>query len=149
MAYDLASPEWRLLQATANDVVERALSLGLHALSLDEQTFFLVWVADGEVGNGGMHAVCYNSTGDYLRKMPGAFVAIGALEKAKLFERLFSYFGPNGPSENHETRLKQHEALSVRAIADIDALDNLYFSNAEDLHTPLYLLAQRIRGVQA
>jgi hypothetical protein len=145
MAYDLASPEWRLLQGTANDVVERAYSIGLGALTAEEQAFFLVWIADGEVGNGGMHAICYNSSGDYLQKMPGAFVAVGAPEKAKLFERLLAAFGTSGPSQKHEIRLEEHAALSKQAVADIDALDDMYYSSTEDIHTSLLKLAREIR----
>ncbi len=144
MRYDLASPEWQLMQETANRVVSRALSTGIASLAPDERSYYLVWIAEGEVGNGGMHAVCYNSTGNHLLKMPHAFVALSAPKKAALFSRLISAFGSEAPSEVHEIRLRQHEALPERAVVEIDALDDAFFA-AESVDEQLYLLAKRIR----
>jgi hypothetical protein len=144
MRYDLASPEWQLLQETANTLVSRALKHGLSTLTPDEQTYYLVWIADGEVGNGGMHAVCCNSTGNYLRGMPHAFNTLGAPQKAALFIRLIDVFGAEPPSETHETRLTQHDALPEGAVAEINSLDEAY-SAAEDVTPALYVLAKKIR----
>jgi hypothetical protein len=144
MRYDVASPEWQFLQETANTLVSRAMKYGLSTLTPDEQTYYLVWIAEGEVGNGGMHAVCYNSTGNYLRGMPNAFNTLGAPQKAALFVRLIDAFGAESPSEIHDTRLTQHNALPERALSEINSLDGAYFA-AEDVTAALYVLAQKIR----
>jgi hypothetical protein len=144
MRYDLASPEWRLMQETADTLVARERTHGLGTLTPDEQTYFLVWIAEGEVGNGGMHAVCYNSTGNYIRGMAHAFNSLGATRKAALFKRLISAFGAEPPSEIHEARLTQHEALAESAVAEISSLDDAYFAS-EDVDHALYVLAQKIR----
>jgi hypothetical protein len=147
MRYDLASPEWQLLQHTAATIVTRALSSGIASLTPDERTFYLVWIAEGEVGNGGMHAVCYNSTGDYLPDLPNAFAAIGAPKKAALFRRLIASFGHHPPSTKHEVRLKQHEALPESSVVEIDSLDEAFYSS-EDVNEQLYSLAYKLRSSQ-
>jgi hypothetical protein len=94
-----------------------------------------------------MHAVCYNSTGNHLREMPGAFLALGAPKKAVLFKRLITSFGSEPPSEDHDIRLKQHEALPESAVIEIDSLDEAYWGS-ESVDEELYLLAQKIRNPQ-
>jgi hypothetical protein len=133
MQLTVDSPEWRVLEKTADRLVELEERVGLEALPDEERVFFLVWIADGEVRNGGMHAVCYNSTGDYLRSFPEAFEAIGAPRKAELFVTLMRIFGFHGPSPDHEIRMKQHASLSDDAGAQIDALDDAYFSAPEPI----------------
>jgi hypothetical protein len=145
MRYDLVSPEWQLMQKTADSLVKRALSTGIASLTPDEQTYYVVWIAEGEVGNGGMHAVCYNSTGDHLREMPNAFVALGAPKKAALFKRLMTAFGTEPPSEDHKIRLRQHAALPEGAVFEIDSLNKEYFAS-EYVDEQLYLLAEKIRS---
>ena len=135
------------MQETADSVVKRALSTGIASLTSDEHTYYVVWIAEGEVGNGGMHAVCYNSTGDHLREMPNAFVALGAPKKAALFKRLMTAFGAEPPSADHEIRLRQHEALPESAVFEIDSLDESYLAS-ESVDEQLYLLAQKIRTSQ-
>jgi len=147
MRYDLASPEWQLMQKTANTLVTRALSSGIASLTPDERTFYLVWIAEGEVGNGGMHAVCYNSTGDHLPDLPNAFVALGAPKKAALFRRLIASFGHDPPSSDHEVRLKQHASLPESSVVEINSLDDAFYSS-EDVNEQLYSLAHKIRSSQ-
>jgi hypothetical protein len=142
MTFELESSEWRSLQATATKLVEKESRDGLSSLSELEKTFFLVWVADGEVGNGGMHAVCYNSTGDYLMHLPSAFRAIGAPVKAAAFDSLINAFGIEPPSPDHDIRLEQHSNLSARAEAAIDALDAVYYAAGEDVTDLLYSYAR-------
>lgn len=147
MRYDLASPEWQLMQQTATALVTRAVANGVDSLTPDERTFFLVWIAEGEVGNGGMHAVCYNSTGNQLHELPSAFAAIGAPKKAALFKRLIAAFGRQPPSADHDVRLKQHEALPERSGIEISSLDDAFYSS-EDVNEKLYTLACKIRSGQ-
>lgn len=146
VALDIFSPEFPLMQAVAGRVVTREAAEGYDALSLDEQVYFLVWMADGEVNNGGMHAVCYNSTGDYLREFPEAFRAIGSPERAALFEALIELFGPDGPPRDHAGREEQHEAMSDEVHEQIDALDHAYYSIDDDLEGRLWRLAEVIVG---
>jgi hypothetical protein len=138
MHFLLESPEQKLLQTTANRIINRGFATDIADLPQEEQVFFLVWIAEGEVGNGGMHAVCYNSTGDYLRKIPDAFRAVGAIKKGVAFERLMMAFGPVEPSAIRSVRERQHEALSDEAVSQIDALDDLYFQTSEDIDLLLY-----------
>lgn len=143
MVFALDSPEWSLLQATADRLIDRETRLGLGSLTADERTFFLVWIAESEVANGGMHAVCYNSTGNYIRLFPVAFRAIGAPTKAAAFERLAEVFGAAGPAIDHETRAEQHESLSEAKATSIGRLDRTY-DTAERIDEALYVLAKKI-----
>lgn len=131
------------MQETANTLVERAAAQGISSLTPNERTYFVVWIAEGEVGNGGMHALCYNSTGNYLREMPDAFLALDAPKKSALFVRLIAAFGREPPSADHMVRLRQHEDLPDSAVAEIDSLDEA-FSSAESMDEHLYLLAKKI-----
>ena len=144
MGFALDSPQWSRLQSAAGRVLEKRESSGTRSLSEAEETFFLVWVADGEVSNGGMHAVCYNSTGDFLTSLPNAYRAVGAPKKAALFERLIRAFGENGPSSDHSKRLEQHERLSEETASAIDGLDDEYFALEEEIDELLYVWSKRL-----
>jgi hypothetical protein len=136
--HDLRSPEWRLLQSEASRVVDSVDEHGLDHLTDDDKVYFLVWIADGEVNNGGMHAVCYNSTGNFLHLFPNAFLAIGAPKKAELFVRLSGAFGPGGRPRDQPTRYQVHCELPEEAVLSIDALDDEYYAIGEDLRELLY-----------
>lgn len=99
---------------------------GFDALSPEEQVVFLVWIADGEVGNGGFHAICYNSTGNYSEHFPKAFLAIGASEAFEIFQEFLNIADPPA---NHGDRVKWHNALPENGatIRAISALDDRYF----------------------
>ena len=116
---------------------------GFDTLDEVERVTFCVWIAEGEVGNGGMHAVCYNSTGDYLRYFPEGFRAIGASKKAEYFQRLFLLFGENGPSRERAIREEEHAALAEESLDAIDALTDDYFSSGEDAIELLFAYLKR------
>lgn len=144
MPFDIDSLEFQLMRAVAERVVNREAADGYDALSRDERVYYLVWIADGEVNNGGMHAVCYNSTGDYLRELPAAFRTIGSPERAALFEALIGLFGADGPARDHARREEQHEAMGDEIHEQIDALDHAYYSVEDDLEEGLWRLAESI-----
>jgi hypothetical protein len=126
------------LQPEAKRVVDKYFKHGFSSLNPTEQVFYCVWAADGEVGNGGMHAVCYNSSGNELAHFPAAFEAIGATQKAQLFQKLIEAFQPEKPSQEHEKRVQQHKALSQQAKSQIDDLDEEYFASKENIDDLLH-----------
>jgi hypothetical protein len=126
------------LQPEANRIVDKYFARGFDALTPKEQVFYCVWAADGEVGNGGMHAVCYNSTGNELTHFPAAFEAIGAKQKANLFQKLIDAFLPETPSQNHEQRVQQHKNLTAAAKSQIETLDDQYHAITENTDALLY-----------
>jgi len=126
------------LQPEAKRIVDKYFKQGFDALNPTEQVVYCVWVADGEVGDGGMHAVCYNSSGNDLAHFPAAFEAIGAPRKAHLFQKLIEAFAPEKPSPDHEKRVQQHKALSQQAKSQIDSLDDEYFASKENVDDLLY-----------
>ena len=132
-AVDFRSAEWNALTTFYRSACEKLEASGFGALTEPERTTFCVWIANAEVVNGGMHAICYNSSGDYLPSIQTAFREIGAARKASLFEQLAKAFGPSGPSTDWDTRINEHSSLSERSIAIIDALDKQYYSTAEDI----------------
>ena len=141
------SAEWEAISSFAVSAIDKEWTSDFDSLDDAERIAFCVWVADGEVSNGGMHAVCYNSTGDYLPHIPDAFRAIGANRKAKLFEELSLVFGRAGPSVDHQHRIKQHESLSETSMAKIDALDDQYFATSEEVADLLFFYLKRLGKV--
>ena len=141
---EFESVEWEAISNFASCAIDKELNWGFDSLDEVERIVFCAWVADGEVSNGGMHAVCYNSTGDYLPHVPSAFRAIGANRKAALFEELSLVFGREGPSIDRQHRIKQHESLSEACIAKIDALDDQYFATSEEVADLVFLYLKGI-----
>jgi len=145
MTFPFDSNEFNLISSVAAEVVDRAFSAGFESLSWDERTLFLIWITEGEVGNGGMHAVCYNSTGDYLQWIPQAYRSIGHWQKAGLFDRLREAFGPSGPSSNHAARIAQHERLSDKTCSRIDALDEEFFALPDSIDDSILEISKRLK----
>ncbi len=140
---EFESPEWDALQTFAQQVCDKAAESHLNQLNEFERVAFLVWIADGEVRNGGMHAICYNSTGDYLPYLPEAFRKIGANRKASLFERLSRVFGDRGPSTDHAIRIQEHASLPESSNDIIDSLDANYYSTNENIDELLFTYLER------
>jgi hypothetical protein len=140
MALEYQSPQWNAISRFAHHACDKEAKEGFDSLSELERTFFCVWVADGAVCNGGMHSVCYNSTGDYLQHFANAFESIGAPKKGQTFIRLATIFAPDGPSLNHVQRLAQHDALSPSKKDQISALDDAYESTGEAVDELLFHL---------
>jgi hypothetical protein len=146
---EFESGEWKAIETYSVAAIEKEAASGFDSLDEAERIAFCLWVADGEVGNGGMHAVCYNSTGDYLPHIPNAFRAIGAIRKAALFEDLALVFGQGGPSTDLELRNEQHESLSEASSARIEGLTDEYFEAPEEVFDLLFSYLRKMGKVFA
>ena len=70
------------------DVVNRVYKTpaGLGSLNAQEQVYFLVSCAEGEVYNGGLHQFFFNSAGNHYRKTVEALRLLGLTDAAELLE---------------------------------------------------------------
>lgn len=125
--------EYAFMNDCWSKIVTRFDEVGFDGLSDSERVYFLVQLADAEVNNGGFHAVCYNPTGEYGTRFADAYRAIGATEKAKLFDDLNAVFGRDGLPEDFSVREAAHSALSASETKTIDQLDSEYFDSSESI----------------
>lgn len=72
------SATFEAVQRVADDVFRRANEVGFDRLRDEEQVFFCVWSAVGQIDNGGFYQFYYNSSGDWALESARAFEAIGA-----------------------------------------------------------------------
>lgn len=114
-------------------IVSRFEEVGFDGLIESERVYFLVQLADAEVNNGGFHAVCYNPTGEYGTHFAEAFRAVGATDKAGLFDDLNRIFGDKGLPEDFREREAAHSALSKSESNSINELDSKHFSSVEQI----------------
>lgn len=130
----VSDDEFAMLSRQANRIVDQVSEMGFESLTDAEKIFFLVWVADGQINNGGFHSVCCESTGDYAYLFPNAYRAIGAETLAEVFEDLIIAFGDKGVPHDQPTRYKVHCELNDTAIREIDLLDNRYYDASNRIH---------------
>jgi hypothetical protein len=120
-----------IVQPIATAACAKVAARGIAALSDSERIAFLIWLAVGEADNGGLHAICYNSSGDYIRLFPAAFQAIGAAELFAVFGGLRSLADEIGLAQDHATRSEQHATLPEKVLAQIDVLEQRYNSSSD------------------
>lgn len=76
----------------ANELIDvvskKCLENGFEALSESERVVWLISWADFEVNLGGATGYLYNSAGDHLPDLPGAFATIGCAELADTARKL-------------------------------------------------------------
>ena len=118
-------------------LIARVEDVGFDGLSESERVYFLVQIADAEVNNGGFHAICYNPSGEYGARFSDAFAAIGAPEKASLFDELNRIFGDEGLPEDFREREAAHSKLSSSEFDRIDSLDARYYNSEESIESLL------------
>ena len=135
-----------ILQSQANCIIDQVEKDGFESLSPDKAVFFLTWVADGEINNGGFHAICYNSTGDYGHLFADAYREIGACNKAKLFDEFLLAFGTEGMPTDQPTRFERHSALNDPQIQIIDALDEKYYQDSDPIDQLLLRWVKRFES---
>lgn len=123
MAFDLNSPEWAQISATADAVCGKADKLGLLALSPDEQAFLCVWVADGHIC-GGSFLRFFHYHADLLACAANAYQAVGLPGLAKIVRRAVAEF-PH-PSESEDDRLQQLDSLDEKTSTALDDLFGEY-----------------------
>jgi hypothetical protein len=138
--------EFAMLSRHANRIVSHVFEIGFESLSDAEKIFFLVWIADGQINNGGFHSVCCESTGDYAYLFPNAYRAIGAESLAEIFEDLIVAFGNDGIPNDQPTRYRAHCELDDTAVLNIDVLDNRYFDGSHCIHPLLVRWVGQFNG---
>jgi|WetSurMetagenome_2_1015567.scaffolds.fasta_scaffold56186_2 hypothetical protein len=102
--------------------------------SPEVRIFILIWIADGEIKNGGMAQFFYNGHGEYAKETVEAFKKVGAPLKADAIKAAMDAF-PNGKypksAEKYSDLLEKHE--DELAFLDENDLDDRYYDSPENL----------------
>jgi hypothetical protein len=98
------------------------------------RVFILIWIADGEIKNGGMAQFFYNGHGEYAKETVEAFKKVGAPLKADAIKAAMDAF-PKGKypksAEKYSDLLEKYE--DELAFLDEDELDDQYYDSPENL----------------
>ena len=123
---------------------EKALSLGLAALSDPEREVLAIEALEREVNNGGYRQFFLNSSNAHAGRVADALRRIGCAVTASITERAIAAL-PTGmvltPEELTATMAQQDQARD----AVLDECDQAYYASGEDIAQRLleYLVAQR------
>lgn len=121
---------------------------GVTALSRIQRDALCIMTFQAELNNGGMHQYLLNSSGDFATETPEIFRRIRASKAAQILEEANSFFGPEGPPTNRESRMSVLLAFPKQIEDRIYALTNAFY-DAEDQGLSLadlfdaYVLSQR------
>lgn len=128
------------------DVNERIMALSEHVaekcqfgikmekLSPPERVFFITQNVEIEVNNGGFSQFFYNSSGDFVGEMVGAFQEIGAEKTAVICQRALDAIGQPLP-QNRAERIELIEAIETDALMEaLNACDDAFYEYQEDLN---------------
>ena len=122
------------LARRAAPLLDRVDAHGVQALSGPERVVWLVWVATGQLDNGGLDLLFCNAIGDHAREAPAAFRAVGAAARAATIERALALFPASRPPTDRDARVALLDALAARTDDDLfAALDDAYHAAAEDV----------------
>jgi hypothetical protein len=106
---------------------------GKAALTLQQRHYAAVDAFDGEVRNGGLSQYFFNSAGGDWRDALAGLEAIGATEGLAVLREAVAKFGPAGPSEDREARMRQLSKIVKADDAAFGALDTRYYKSSENI----------------
>jgi len=128
---------------TIDPWLDKYISQGATALSIDEAIGVGVWLLETEVNNGGFDQYYFNSCGNLAVETVKALKKIGAIETAGLLEAANADI-PNLPLP--ENRDERSEILDqVRENSRFNALESEFYQENENR---ISLLAQYLRSIQ-
>jgi len=139
--YDPAEALWKsLVKRSSEDPL-------LTTLSDAERTYFTVCLLDGEVYNGGFDQFFSNSSGAYYAEAASGLAELGALNALKiLWEAAETIFGNDAPPKDRAKRwemMKQRQGQQPNRESSLDALDEEYWHDPDDLGDRLQAYADR------
>jgi hypothetical protein len=88
-------------------------------LTAPQQAYYVCWLLDAEVRNGGFAQYFVNTSGDTAGEAVGALEAVGATAHAVVVRRAVSLFGPTGPAAGREARHRQLAELTPDRDAEM------------------------------
>lgn len=120
-------------------VFTRLDEVGFEGLTKPQQSVAAVQMLINEVNNGGFHQYFFNSSGDYFSSALSGLQDIAATNTQRLLNRAIKLFGARAPSPHREIRIKQLDKLSKKAEAELSALDDEFYKDADNIDALLYL----------
>lgn len=105
----------------------------LQKCSKGQQAFFVTWIVEGEVNNGGFNQFYFNSSGQYAEMAVEGFALFGATKYVDLMKRANKIY-----SENEE-RLKSYDDGTIESFSEsykdnpLNALDDEFYELTEPL----------------
>ncbi|MBI3134972.1 MAG: DMP19 family protein [Bacteroidetes bacterium] len=114
------------------------------SFSKEQQAFYVIFILDGEVNNGGFNQYYYNSSGQFASITPDAFELIGAPKHAELMRRANTIY------ERENQNITDKQDGTMKGFMDsyennpLDEFDEEYYSLAESINLDK-LLAEFVR----
>lgn len=96
----------------------------LRRLTAGQRAVVCAWIFNGEVLNGGLPAVFYNSTGEFADEIVKALNELGATEHAEIFRRTIALCPNSRMPTDIAERNHVLDELSESAKATLDSLDD-------------------------
>ncbi|VTR94950.1 pf14300 domain protein : PBS lyase HEAT domain protein repeat-containing protein OS=Planctomyces limnophilus (strain ATCC 43296 / DSM 3776 / IFAM 1008 / 290) GN=Plim_2746 PE=4 SV=1: DUF4375 [Gemmata massiliana] len=106
-------------------------------LTAPQSAYYVAWILDAEVCNGGFAQYFVNSSGDTAGRAVSAFETIGSLGHAAIVRRAVALFGKQGPATDREERHDQLAKMSAKQDAEMNQLATEYYDVPEDVTVKL------------
>ena len=121
----LAVNGWLCRKCNYGDSIEK--------LSKAEKSFFLVFLLQGQVGNGGFVQFFFNSSGEFAHEVVDALNEIGAVHTLQIYKRVMEAVGGFVPKDWAE-RETWYEDIITDEVADIlGECDRVFYKDTDDL----------------
>ena len=148
MTTRMTTGEFERLSRIVGALFDRVEQGGVASLSVAEQVVYHVWVATGQIDNGGFDLFFFNACGDFASETVEAFRAIGAARRAAAVAHAIALFGGDGPPRDRERRHRALDGL-IDTLGDdaFDAVDREFYAaeSSEEVDALLaaYVAARR------
>lgn len=109
-----------------------------HSQSLPQKVFSAIWEVESEVNNGGFAQYFLNSSAESASFLVEALEAVGAPKTASLCNRAIHAAFPNGLPQSVEDIREAAESFSDETLAELEPLDEEYFSYPHNLTDLLF-----------
>lgn len=99
---------------------------GWNRLTVSQKQFVAMNIIEGQIGNGGFHAVYYNNCQQYLLQALSGYNAIGANEQAEVVQRVLDIMEDDpwaGPPESWPNPA----ATNIPECLDIGIYDEIWY----------------------
>jgi HEAT repeat protein len=116
-----------------NIVLGRCEAVGFRGLTKPQKVYYIIFVLNAEVRNGGFAQYFVNSSGNHAHHAVKALMAVGASNTAAIVQRALDLFGSNGPDRNRDRRHEQLAALTPEQDAEMDRLNTEFYTDPDDL----------------
>lgn len=109
----------------------------LNLLSNQQRAYYVVWLLDAEVCNGGFTQFLVNTSGDVSPHAVASFQLVGLPEHTDIVRQAMKLFGPSGPPADRDRRHEILASFPPKTDAELDRLASEYYAAPGNVATQL------------